>query len=1620
MADPTLKQAEEAFRLKAERATRERLKRPFLGAGAVTDLPGFGKLTEEEILDIRKKGKGLRDLREKQAEEEAEQKRVAAMDFTFDPKIGFTLRGEDRKQDWRAQPDISEDITKIQEEALHLGPEPLEPYKVKGVREIPAPGISPFQLLSAESEVAGAILDMTPDVITNAVPIVNAMKWGQDFFNYGKPSEETKDIVRGLSPFKEGELGIEESVKRLATIHDEKSIHEQLIWGLMSPSSAIGAGPAKGAATFVKAGFKATDNPSIFKQIIESVPAIVGRNSKQADQFKAASKELVEKVMNPEIKIKGLPEGSLFEGDLRLWIDMPGDAAIDLSKGFDPRFSKIANELGSVFKTQDIEDGYKRLENLGLVKRSKTGIVTKAIHSGSPEAIEILQNYGRKIGMEGASDGNFFIKSLRPMDDIVLEVVAAENPIIGQLAAKTGINPSLLAKTDVQKAVIAYARQNSSINELVEVAIQAGLDSRMLTRGIKIPLIGTARFGAGRSPVKITADGFVEGTDFLWQDIFSMPLDPLDPQYMSKTALSIRELFDSEIISREAMEYIRDYRKIIDEMEKLRVQEGLNPLSKDRDGWLYIPRLAKSKGDIDFVGESKSRFKRDQDQGVEKLATEKLILDEVRYDVDPRATLKIHLKAAYHEILDEQLSGFIASSDTIRSLKLDDAVKATNPKVWKRHDDATKAVLREKAKLKRLTKELQAELEKIPEGTRATTPPPGISRRLWAIEQGAAPFQTAARKKIKAQLDETRAAYKKARGEFLNASKLRTKVLDSYKADKASISGTIFGDVGPEEIPIEIWRKRMYRKEDVEALRKAVGNLSGDASGMFMKNFAKVTDAQRYLMANADFGAPFIQGLPMLSRNPFKWSKATLTSFAAFADPAVQGRFVRQNLGGFQEMAQYGVPVGDVEFFAAMEQGRGLPIGKIISFLPTDEGSKFLGMTMSDAALGTARKMAKGRAGARETQQQTLGRFQATYGMFLARARLELWQSMKGAWTQNGREGNTLAELGAYIRNMTGGLDSKALGVGARQREFESSWIAFSPRLLRSTIALVADAFRFIPAEGMKLAGKGSGGTVRQKESARSLAQLLGGVHLLYATSAVGLGYAKGHSKERIANDLMVGMNPLSGGKYLSVEVDGQYFGVGGQVRALTQVLTGITSALAPGHDPIQNLIALNSRDNPIIRFLANRGAVSQEWAKTVAEGTLDVNALTFDEVEGPKDIAPHLFENSLPFIAQGMMEGDTVPGWLVGATGFRSNPSTPADIEKSLTKDAYYASSDEELAEFGMEKNMFPWQDSFPISRNWKRDMPSDLREKFAEENPEIGEARQANIKEQAKKGNEYGEYRVAKNELIENRNKHILSEEQKLGVGKELRNLISRQYENYVNESEKIDEGFKDLLKNLDDLEDTDEPYNAALVEYWKIMTDSDEDRLKGNRILLEDPVTLEFNFDEYDSRKESLKENPITKPFYGRLVADVEDNPNSSPIVRELQQNRKLLRPYWDIAEQVAETMDFSDKYEFYIKQSQDNKTRFKNGAVLGADWTLEDSIDLSLVLGQIEEDKITFREENLEVEAVLYKWGYIDSPVHIDLLYDIIPQIEADQNGWVKDRGVINKWFPDLAVDLAVAP
>ncbi len=154
------------------------------------------------------------------------------------------------------------------------------------------------------------------------------------------------------------------------------------------------------------------------------------------------------------------------------------------------------------------------------------------------------------------------------MESVVKQIVTAENPALANLAKRTGINPSAAATTPTEKAVIAYLRQESSIDELIEVTLQAGLDSH----ANYTKLFGKLPVGIGRIPIKIDKDGIVEGTGTVWNDVFS------DPKAFA------------DDLSDAAMAYINDYRAIVDQIEKLRVAHGLKSIAKDRNGLYYIPR----------------------------------------------------------------------------------------------------------------------------------------------------------------------------------------------------------------------------------------------------------------------------------------------------------------------------------------------------------------------------------------------------------------------------------------------------------------------------------------------------------------------------------------------------------------------------------------------------------------------------------------------------------------------------------------------------------------------------------------------------------------------------------------------------------------------------------------------------------------------------------------------------------------------------------------------------------------------------------------------------------------------------------------------------------------------
>ena len=298
--------------------------KPFLGGG-VARTPGFGPLSEKKIAEMRR-----REVLEKTR---TQQKQMEGMDFTFDPKTGFAVKGEDRKQDWRAQPEIGAAITKAQREALHLGPEPLDPVKVEGIREIPRGPISPLGLFSIEAETMSVIAQERPYVfdLEPANVIFNAYKLGLDLGFISRPKGSTVTSVKSLNPFSSDfdVKGIHENLHRIKEGQEERSFREQIQMGAAVPTNFIpvniGTKTAHGTikqTLSIASHLKANSNKEVFKAIVEKVPQILEETPDLATAYRRGGDELLVQIMNKPLNIKGIPENSLFEADLRLWLDM--------------------------------------------------------------------------------------------------------------------------------------------------------------------------------------------------------------------------------------------------------------------------------------------------------------------------------------------------------------------------------------------------------------------------------------------------------------------------------------------------------------------------------------------------------------------------------------------------------------------------------------------------------------------------------------------------------------------------------------------------------------------------------------------------------------------------------------------------------------------------------------------------------------------------------------------------------------------------------------------------------------------------------------------------------------------------------------------------------------------------------------------------------------------------------------------------------------------------------------------------------------------------------------------------------------------------------------------------
>ena len=831
--------------------------------------------------------------------------------------------------------------------------------------------------------------------------------------------------------------------------------------------------------------------------------------------------------------------------------------------------------------------------------------------------------------------------------------------------------------------------------------------------------------------------------------------------------------------------------------------------------------------------------------------------------------------------------------------------------------------------------------------------------------------------------------------EFRYAAELQGAQNTQFISDR---TGELFGEVGGQ-IPVGTWRGKIYTPEDAAQFNSALGALPQDAPRVnsVLDSVQKGVNVVRLYSTVADFAAPFIQGLPTMLTRPDVWVRAAGKHFQAFLAPQTQARYITENMQVFQEMSRYGIPIGDTEVLTAANPGGTFAFLKFLEKLPN-------GREYRQSLQGAGR--------------QSIGRFQASFNTYLSVNRAELWKVNRDSWLRNGGE---LNELAAYIRNMTGGLDSRALGIGPNQRAVENTWVAFSPRFLRSTISLVADATQGAIRAPLGIA------SMRQKRSARSMATMIGVGMGLY--TAFGLGLRKDWE------EILDGLNPLNGKRFLSYEFNGDYVGVGGQVRAMIQLAASLTdlSAGQAGRDiggpgPRSDLGDLNPfpfpesvQSNPLLRFYMSRGAIGTRVGMTFAEGITGNDFDVYNDIDHVGDSFLHLGKGTLPFFAQGLMEGQNWRNTIPEVGGARVVPGTPADDERLAVMDVM----GEWLAEGRLTEDQVKVRRTMPAAvrrvvpdefQKWAedgtfysgfkdlRDIDADIRFQM-EQDSRVQASQQRRAEKERSSDNRFAQWRQRADALQSEFDTNVQTVFAEFGYGEQFRDRVKELREilyqkRYVGR-ESLDGEFPDIVEQFSEHDAPINGFNLDLHEYFKEVNDP---AFFDNVLGIVDYEARDEAIDRFIARK--------GQATYDRIRDYLRNH--QAPILQELSEDQEVMREYWEVPDSVFETLseridDLPDDLELTYREYLNVRRNSPYDEIthLTQRGMSPEDIEVFLNLVQyIDDQRTRFRRDNGSIERLLYKWGYVETFHN--------PEALSELNGLNELRRVLGRNIGDRSV------
>ena len=655
-------------------------------------------------------------------------------------------------------------------------------------------------------------------------------------------------------------------------------------------------------------------------------------------------------------------------------------------------------------------------------------------------------------------------------------------------------------------------------------------------------------------------------------------------------------------------------------------------------------------------------------------------------------------------------------------------------------------------------------------------------------------------------------------------------------------------------------------------------------------------DIMRTLRTTIDFGTMFIHGLPTLMLDPGRWAKVTATSMHALADPMVRARYVRDNVADITDYVKHGGNIGSVEYFDSLKEGGWLASLPLKLADATDVGDR----ARTAIAVGPQAIVYSGQ------------RFGNSFEMWLDAARIETWKSMRHLATDQ----KTSNDLAVFVNQLTGAVNTKALGVPTTQREIESTIMFFAPRYMRATAGLFMDV---------------ASGGIRGKYARKTLGRVFAGMSLAHLAVARSLGQEPNFDWSKQ-------------GEFLTVEIAGQKVRMGGKSFSF---MNSLTKVVEKGMEDPEGFLSWDTfdaqtyRDNPIMSTLRNQGAPLSGTALSFAIGA-DPMGKAVPEFHEPVNIMKWLAEDNLPFWAQAATEA-------MAAERAVSNPSlvpamTAAALEGTgLTTFAMSTRNryNKLLDKYSREEYNLPWEKVKEAS-NFNG---AEEKRALTRAHPDLAEYERAMVKEQGNfvlyrqrlnvdisQKRIKAEWMTGLNQAADNFDNQTNGSDSWKVLSQEIKKLGTAKRAKLEELKAQHPEVYQELKEYQDQMAD-DFPAQTAMTEYFERIgnfTDDDEFGAVNRQ-------TKQIDYDAIEDIQEDIDDK------YGEGTWDkIEQNmidgraemvtPDGEPIelrsrIVEWFNSWNVLEGYYKAYETVLPKEEWDD-WSDYAKASDTRKTQIKS--------------------------------------------------------------------------------------------